>query len=219
MSFQPTGDHSEDSKDRLHLLHGSLPREPVCTENLTPFVKLLPCKGKVGVSSLLDGHKLFDAAWQAMSIDIKPVCDTNGECKLQMEQTVDMVVDVDRSLRRRSHPVPKPKNADQLVCDQNKSYNGEDGACFPLDNVSDQAFSLSDIFGKPVHGSCPLDNAQDGETRQLCLEVPEERAVFISEGVKEEKVEKNLRCYGLEGMYMGAFNLAYQLTSCRKQEL
>jgi phosphatidylinositol glycan class T len=73
----------------------------VCTENLTPFLKLLPCKGKAGVATLLDGHKLFDASWQTMAIDIRPVCPSNGECALQIEQTIDMVLDIDRSKRPR----------------------------------------------------------------------------------------------------------------------
>lgn len=102
MSFEPEGHHSEDSLERLHLLHGTLPREVVCTENLTPFVKLLPCKGKAGISSLLDGHKLFDATWQTMAIDVRPVCNSVGEdCTLEIEQTIDMVLDIDRSKRPR----------------------------------------------------------------------------------------------------------------------
>ena len=101
LSFEPTGDHDNATLQRLHLLHGALPREPVCTENLTPFLKLLPCKGKMGISTLLDGHKLFDANWQSMSIDVRPVCDEEGACKLEIEQAVDMVVDIERSLRRR----------------------------------------------------------------------------------------------------------------------
>ncbi|KAK5079376.1 Subunit of the glycosylphosphatidylinositol transamidase complex-like protein [Lithohypha guttulata] len=62
LSFQPRGTH--DNSSNLHLLHGVLPGEVVCTENLTPFIKLLPCKGKAGISSLLDGHKVFDSSWQ-----------------------------------------------------------------------------------------------------------------------------------------------------------
>lgn len=100
MSFQPSGSHATATDD-LHLLHGTLPREVVCTENLTPFLKLLPCKGKAGISSLLDGHKLFDASWQSMSIDVKPVCEADGECKLQITQTIDMVLDIQRSKRPR----------------------------------------------------------------------------------------------------------------------
>lgn len=99
LSFHPNGHHSDLS--RLHLLHGALPREPVCTENLTPFLKLLPCKAKVGISTLLDGHKLFDANWQSMSIEVRPVCDSEDDCKLEIVQSVDMVVDIERSLRRR----------------------------------------------------------------------------------------------------------------------
>ena len=102
MTFEPTGDHSNASISKSHLLHGTLPREVVCTENLTPFLKLLPCKGKAGIASLLDGHKLFDASWQTMAIDVRPVCPIDGsDCYIEMEQTVDMVLDIERSRRPR----------------------------------------------------------------------------------------------------------------------
>lgn len=104
VSFDPAGDHSPASN--LHLLHGTLPGEVVCTENLTPFLKLLPCKGKAGISSLFDGHKLFDASWQSMSVDVRPICPENGECLVQIEQTVDMVLDIDRSKRPRGERIP-----------------------------------------------------------------------------------------------------------------
>ncbi len=104
MSFRPAGDHDRETMSRLHLLHGTLPREVVCTENLTPFLKLLPCKGKAGISSLLDGHKLFDASWQSMSIDVQPVCPSPETCQLQLTQTIDMVLDIERSKRPRGMP-------------------------------------------------------------------------------------------------------------------
>jgi len=100
MAFAPEGQHPKGALENLHLLHGSLPHEVVCTENLTPFLKLLPCKGKAGISSLLDGHKLFDASWQSMAIDVRPICQPGqAECLLQIEQTVDMVLDIERSKR------------------------------------------------------------------------------------------------------------------------
>jgi phosphatidylinositol glycan class T len=101
MSFAPAGAHSDSTLHNLHLLHGTLPREVVCTENLTPFLKLLPCKGKAGISSLLDGHKLFDASWQSMSIDVRPVYAESGESLLEITQTIDMVLDIQRSKRPR----------------------------------------------------------------------------------------------------------------------
>lgn len=36
----------QDVKDQ-QIRYGSLPHENVCTENLTPWIKLLPCKAKV----------------------------------------------------------------------------------------------------------------------------------------------------------------------------
>lgn len=102
MSFQPEGDHDEAALANTRLLHGVLPHEVVCTENLTPFLKLLPCKGKAGIASLLDGHKLFDASYQSMAIDIRPVCPQGQECVLEVESTIDMVLDVNRSKRGSS---------------------------------------------------------------------------------------------------------------------
>jgi GPI-anchor transamidase subunit T len=101
MTFQPEGDHRNTTMANMQLLHGVLPHEVVCTENLTPFLKLLPCKGKAGISSLLDGHKLFDASWQSMAIDVRPVCPEGGECVLEIEQNIEMVLDVERSKRPR----------------------------------------------------------------------------------------------------------------------
>lgn len=45
-SFRPTG-VVEEAPSSSHLRYSSLPREIVCTENLTPFKKLLPCDSKV----------------------------------------------------------------------------------------------------------------------------------------------------------------------------
>lgn len=102
-SFQPEGDHSADALANMRLLHGVLPHEVVCTENLTPFLKMLPCKGKAGIGSLLDGHKLFDASFQSMAIDVRPVCPPGEECFLEVEETIDMVMDINRSKRPRGN--------------------------------------------------------------------------------------------------------------------
>ncbi|KAK3902145.1 GPI transamidase component PIG-T [Staphylotrichum tortipilum] len=167
VSFQPEGDHA--SLANMHLLYGVLPHEVVCTENLTPFLKLLPCKGKAGIASLLDGHKLFDASWQSMAIDVRPICPTaGGDCVLQIEQTIDMVLDIDRSKRPRGNPIPRPPSGHDLPCDTSKPYHAHD-TCFPADHTANQDWSLSQIFGKPMKG------------------VPSTRSVFVSEGVRETR--------------------------------
>ncbi|GLI76373.1 subunit of the glycosylphosphatidylinositol transamidase complex-like protein [Penicillium ochrochloron] len=195
VSFDPTGDHS--NVDGLHLLHGTLPGEVVCTENLTPFLKLLPCKGKAGISSLFDGHKLFDAAWQSMSVDLRPICPSDGDCIVQIEQTVDMVLDIERSKRSRSNPIPRPVPNDQLLCDTSKPYNSHD-TCYPLEKASGNAWSLQEVFGRTLNGACPLAQSDDSSEQSVCLRVPHERQVFHSEGAVEHKNEDGFtRCFSL----------------------
>ncbi|KAJ4988325.1 GPI transamidase component GPI16 [Stagonosporopsis vannaccii] len=202
MAFAPEGDHRR--APNLHLLHGTLPHEVVCTENLTPFVKLLPCKGKAGISSLLDGHKLFDASFQTMAIDVRPVCDGDDDdddaarCALEMEQSVDMVLDVARSKRPRDNPIPRPLPIDQIECDTSKPYNAHD-TCFPLHKGTEPAWTLHDMFGKPLRGSCPL--VDDGEgAHSVCINTPPERTIHVkSAGDVSEtsQASDTLRCYKL----------------------
>lgn len=215
MSFQPEGDHADSTASNLHLLHGTLPREVVCTENLTPFLKLLPCKGKTGIASLLDGHKLFDSSWQSMAIDVKPICPEVGECVLEIEQSIDMVLDIDRSRRPRGvyyyirtkvkqslkkklangdadNPIPRPPPSHELKCNTSKPYHSGD-TCFPIEYSIGHQWSISDVFGKTIQGTCPL---ADPEIAPICLHVPEDRPVWVSEGVHEIKNEdKRSRCY------------------------
>ncbi|KAI9048828.1 hypothetical protein LZ554_007659 [Drepanopeziza brunnea f. sp. 'monogermtubi'] len=196
MSFDPVGNHPNATAENLHLLHGTLPREVVCTENLTPFLKLLPCKGKAGISSLLDGHKLFDASWQSMSIDVQPICPSGGgECQLQITQTVDMVLDIQRSKRPRDNPIPRPINHEELKCNTSKPYHSHD-TCFPLDtSAQEDDWSLSQIFGHSLKGACPL--ATEG-IDPICIHVPQARNVYTSDGAQEHPHPSGYsRCFGL----------------------
>jgi phosphatidylinositol glycan class T len=176
-TFEPEGVHK--SQDNLQLLYGTLPHEVVCTENLTPFLKLLPCKGKAGISSLLDGHKLFDATWQTMALDIRPICPSDGgECALEMHQVVAMVLDLDRSKRPRDNPIPRPKPIEEIECDKSKPYGQWEDHCFPLQDTSEPGWSLREVFGRPISQSCSLDGVSDhGSVIQL--DVPRERSVVL----------------------------------------
>ena len=195
MSFAPEGSHRNVSN--LHLLHGTLPHEVVCTENLTPFLKLLPCKGKAGISSLLDGHKLFDASFQTMAIDVRPVCAGMGaDCSIEMEQTVDMVLDVARSKRPRDNPIPRPLPIDQIECDTSKAYNGQD-TCYPLNKGTEPAWTLKEVFGRPLKGACPLtEETEAGNT--VCIHTPPERTVNANstgEFSESKLASDTIRCY------------------------
>lgn len=165
-----------------HLLHGALPHEVVCTENLTPILKLLPCKGKVGISSLLDGHKLFDASWQTMAIDVRPVC-TAGQidCLLEIQITIDMVLDVDRSKRSANDPIPRPLPIEDVICDTSKPYNGVD-TCYPMAAKNRPSWSLQQVFGKSLQGICLPGPEQADQDRpaELILHTLSDQSIAVN---------------------------------------
>ncbi|KAK0473320.1 GPI transamidase component PIG-T [Armillaria luteobubalina] len=69
LPFAPEGSLPDWGVDH-QLRHASLASEHVCTENLTPFLKLLPCKSLSGIASLLNPHRLFDANWHGMGVHV-----------------------------------------------------------------------------------------------------------------------------------------------------
>ena len=95
-TFNPRGAVNADRKFDLSLLrYVNLPEEFVCTENLTPWKKLLPCFGKAGLSSLLAAKPLFDSNYHSISISVRPVC-SNEQCdsvKTQLTQALSVVLD------------------------------------------------------------------------------------------------------------------------------
>lgn len=146
-----------DSRNYLYVIRAALANEPVCTENLTPFVKLLPTKGKSGISTLLDGHRVFDSFWHSLSIDIKTRCDdTINMCYDSMESNVDVVMHVPNTIARADNPIPKPLDGELLRCDTSKPHDSYQ--CFPLPENTQTSFLLSKLFGKTLQGSNLISN-------------------------------------------------------------
>lgn len=54
--------------------YASLPHETVCTENLTPWKKLLPCYSKAGLSSLLNSVFIMNSNYFSISVDLEQFC-------------------------------------------------------------------------------------------------------------------------------------------------
>ncbi|KAF8549084.1 Gpi16 subunit, GPI transamidase component [Imleria badia] len=79
------------------LRYATLPSEHVCTENLTPFLKLLPCKSRAGLARLLDPQHVFDADWHGLGVHVR-----STEPGVELRLTVQAVLDpVRRSGGRR----------------------------------------------------------------------------------------------------------------------
>lgn len=54
--------------------YSMLPRENLCTENLTPWKKLLPCYDRAGLAKLLNAIKLLSAHYFSIGFDATTVC-------------------------------------------------------------------------------------------------------------------------------------------------
>uniref|UniRef100_A0A673JUA9 GPI transamidase component PIG-T-like n=1 Tax=Sinocyclocheilus rhinocerous TaxID=307959 RepID=A0A673JUA9_9TELE len=93
-SFKPLG--LGNATDHRFLRYATLPREIVCTENLTPWKKLLPCGSKAGLSVLLKSEKLFHSSFHSQAVHIRPVCQ-DEQCTSkawELRQTLNVVFDL-----------------------------------------------------------------------------------------------------------------------------
>ncbi|BFZ13511.1 hypothetical protein BsWGS_16550 [Bradybaena similaris] len=79
-----------------YVRYGALPREIVCTENLTPWKKLLPCDSKAGLSTLFNAFHFHDASYHSLGLHVRPVC-ADVDCTeeaIELSQSLSVVADV-----------------------------------------------------------------------------------------------------------------------------
>jgi len=76
-----------------HLRYSNLPREIVCTENLTPWKKLLPCESHSGLAELLNAKNLYDGNYHSLALDLRPICKDKKcqEPSLELKLSVSLV--------------------------------------------------------------------------------------------------------------------------------
>lgn len=64
--------------------------------------------------------------------------------------------------------------------------------------MTETGWSLTEVFGRSLSGVCPLTDTNGSNEQPICLRVPHERNVFISEGASESKKEDGFtRCFTL----------------------
>ena len=64
---------------KTRLFYGEMPEEAVCTENLTPWSKLLPCRSESGLGSLLNSLHLYNALYHSMGANVRFVIPSQCE--------------------------------------------------------------------------------------------------------------------------------------------
>ncbi|TFY55775.1 hypothetical protein EVG20_g9195 [Dentipellis fragilis] len=91
-AFPPAGQLPRLHSPHRHALrHATLPAEHVCTENLTPFLKLLPCPARAGAAALLDPHRVFDADWHGLGMHVRWRAGVGIELSLTVQAVFDPV--------------------------------------------------------------------------------------------------------------------------------
>ncbi|KAG6722029.1 hypothetical protein I3842_03G141300 [Carya illinoinensis] len=112
------------------LRYGTLPREAVCTENLTPWLKLLPCRDKAGLSVLMDRPSIYRGFYHSQQLRLtSPEFEGRLESGIILKQTLTVVLQPDS--QRASN-----------------TYSSE--------TKLQPSWSLSSIFGRKVTSRCVL---------------------------------------------------------------
>lgn len=111
-----------------NLRYGSLPREAVCTENLTPWLKLLPCRDKAGLSSLMNRPSIYRGFYHSQRLHLSSGEFDSGH-GIVLEQTLTTVLQPD-SL--------------------------ETHASVSSSRKLPPSWSMSSLFGRTVDGKCAV---------------------------------------------------------------
>ncbi|KAJ1983756.1 Subunit of the glycosylphosphatidylinositol transamidase complex-like protein [Dimargaris verticillata] len=89
--------HGDGAGATTVLRHALLAKENVCTENLTPWTKLLPCQTKAGLTTLLNSYQLYDTDYHSMGIHVTLDCAASATCHpeahVTLRQTLSVVFD------------------------------------------------------------------------------------------------------------------------------
>ncbi|XP_030543592.1 GPI transamidase component PIG-T [Rhodamnia argentea] len=113
------------------LRYGTLPREAVCTENLTPWLKLLPCRDKAGISLLMDRPSIYRGFYHSQRLRLRSAKTSSDgtHSSIILEQTLTVVL----------HPDSQKMS----------TVNSREPTLQP-------SWSMSSLFGKKISGTCVL---------------------------------------------------------------
>ncbi|XP_004536412.1 GPI transamidase component PIG-T [Ceratitis capitata] len=93
-SFRPTFATGSKVNVPQFVRYATLPREIVCTENLTPWKKLLPCNSKQSFASLLNSGYVHNTNYHSLGMKMRTICEShNTNCILEFTETANMVYD------------------------------------------------------------------------------------------------------------------------------
>ena len=108
--------------------HGALPREAVCTENLTPWLKLLPCRDRAGLTTLLARPRVHNGYYNSLRVHVRARDASSSQFgSIILHQSLTLVF--------------KPPRTNTI------SHAGD---------LQQPDWSISSLFGNQLLGKCPL---------------------------------------------------------------
>nr|CDJ90286.1 Gpi16 subunit domain containing protein [Haemonchus contortus] len=81
-----------DEEHEMHIRYSAVGKESVCTENLTPWRKLLPCK-QHGLVTLLNPLKLYESVYHSMGVELRQ-SGQGDSIKYQLQLIIYNVLDI-----------------------------------------------------------------------------------------------------------------------------
>ncbi|KDP26371.1 hypothetical protein JCGZ_17529 [Jatropha curcas] len=114
-----------------NIRHGMLPREAVCTENLTPWLKLLPCRDKAGLSALMDRPSIYNGFYHSQRLHLT-------------------------SNKSGPHGINSGIVLEQMLTVVLQPHNQRTSVTYSSEKNFQPNWSLSSIFGRKVSGRCVL---------------------------------------------------------------
>ncbi|KAG8840765.1 Subunit of the glycosylphosphatidylinositol transamidase complex-like protein [Serendipita sp. 405] len=175
---------SNDTVDQNYVLrHAVLPSESICTENLTPFIKLLPCKTHAGLAELLNPHKIFSGWWYGVGIHATWHDGIAADANSGVEQPVfagKTIEEMDSKARAGKYEETggMKKVSDEEINKKGKSERRTPPSEIknagvklkltvgtvlnpPHPSTGSHSLTLESLFGKNVTKSCPIVSTPD----------------------------------------------------------
>ncbi|VDO44367.1 unnamed protein product, partial [Onchocerca flexuosa] len=152
--------------------------ETICTENFTPWRKLLPCK-QTGLSTLLNPIKMYESVFHSMSVHFLHVCeDGTATCgtRRRLELTLNFVSELDLQSRNLDwsfrHIFGRRLDQNCVIADRDIVLFEMDRKVITANNqlrkIGNRIYSLYNISAYPHH-AFPIDISAKYESR---LELP-----------------------------------------------
>ena len=114
-----------------------------------------------------------------------------------LEVWLKVILTAKPSLTPTDNPIPRPIPSENLQCDQSKPYAGSQ-ACYPSDANRGQSWTIAEIFGRPIQGSCLSEDSQGQLRDSVCIHVPHEREVNpYGEAVETKNEGRASRCFAI----------------------